>query len=97
MLGKGGAGKVYKGLNSETSEYVAVKEVLASSIKKENPQQIKDEIDLMRNLNHDNIVRYIGEETHPRFTHELQIHIYHPGVRGQGFPQPVDQARGQIF
>jgi len=65
MLGAGTFGKVYRGLNVLTGELFAVKEIpamgpcgdLSSGL-----DTLAREVDLMKALRHENIVRYLGTE-----------------------------------
>ncbi|KAF8073920.1 hypothetical protein FPV67DRAFT_1479798 [Lyophyllum atratum] len=59
-LGKGAFGQVYRALNWATGETVAVKEIQLSNIPKAELGEIMSEIDLLKNLNHENIVKYKG-------------------------------------
>lgn len=59
-LGKGAFGQVYRALNWATGETVAVKEIQLSNIPKGEIGEIMSEIDLLKNLNHPNIVKYKG-------------------------------------
>ncbi|KAG5646502.1 hypothetical protein DXG03_003267 [Asterophora parasitica] len=59
-LGKGAFGQVYRALNWATGETVAVKEIQLSNIPKAELGEIMSEIDLLKNLNHANIVKYKG-------------------------------------
>ncbi|KAF9453114.1 Pkinase-domain-containing protein [Macrolepiota fuliginosa MF-IS2] len=65
-LGKGAFGQVYRtyrssrALNWATGETVAVKEIQLSNIPKAELGEIMSEIDLLKNLNHSNIVKYKG-------------------------------------
>ncbi|KAG5719270.1 Cytokinesis protein sepH [Termitomyces sp. T112] len=59
-LGKGAFGQVYRALNWATGETVAVKEIQLSNIPKAELGEIMSEIDLLKNLNHPNIVKYKG-------------------------------------
>ncbi|KAF8333555.1 uncharacterized protein EI90DRAFT_3145216 [Cantharellus anzutake] len=60
LLGKGAFGQVYRALNWTTGETVAVKQIQLSSIPKAELGEIMSEIDLLKNLNHPNIVKYKG-------------------------------------
>ncbi|KAI0770584.1 kinase-like protein [Fomes fomentarius] len=66
-LGKGAFGQVYRALNWATGETVAIKEIQLSNIPKSEIGQIMSEIDLLKNLNHPNIVKYKGFETTPEY------------------------------
>ncbi|KAL6048786.1 Protein kinase of the Mitotic Exit Network [Balamuthia mandrillaris] len=59
-LGRGGFGTVYKGLNVESGDFVAIKQVSLTGIPKEQLSSIMMEIDLLKKLNHVNIVKYLG-------------------------------------
>jgi len=66
LLGRGTFGHVYAGLNSESGKMCAMKEVtlFADDPKsKESVKQLAQEIALLSNLRHKNIVRYYGSET----------------------------------
>ena len=61
IIGQGAYGRVYMGLNLETGEMMAVKQVATSS----DPQELKDlqdEINVMKTLSHEHIVRYLGAQ-----------------------------------
>jgi serine/threonine protein kinase len=66
LLGTGAFGRVYLGLNEETGELLAVKEVLLSggtmAKATEQLRSLEAEVGLLRALSHPNIVRYIGTE-----------------------------------
>ncbi|KAJ9103878.1 hypothetical protein QFC21_002340 [Naganishia friedmannii] len=59
-LGKGASAQVYKALNWTSGETVAIKQILISNIPKGELSDIMSEIDLLKNLNHQNIVKYRG-------------------------------------
>ncbi|KAL5482758.1 CDC15_2 [Sanghuangporus weigelae] len=59
-LGKGAFAQVYRALNMKTGETVAVKEIQLANIPKAELGEIMSEIDLLKNLNHANIVKYKG-------------------------------------
>jgi len=58
-IGSGAVGRVYKGMN-QTGSFVAIKEVALNNITKEQIAPIQKEINLLKKLNHPNIVKYIG-------------------------------------
>ncbi|KAK4793729.1 hypothetical protein SAY86_024164 [Trapa natans] len=59
-IGKGAYGRVYKGLDLENGDFVAIKQVSLENIAQEDLNTIMQEIDLLKNLNHKNIVTYLG-------------------------------------
>lgn len=64
LLGKGAFGKVFLGMDTETGELLAVKQVSLNS-STSNEQQIRSlqsEINMLKTLSHKNIVRYLGSE-----------------------------------
>ncbi|KAI4330899.1 hypothetical protein MLD38_029141 [Melastoma candidum] len=66
LLGRGTFGYVYVGFNSENGEMCAMKEVTLFSDdakSKESAKQLIQEINLLSQLQHPNIVQYYGSET----------------------------------
>ncbi|KAK9470484.1 kinase-like domain-containing protein [Dipodascopsis tothii] len=57
-LGKGAFGAVYRALNWETGETVAVKQIRLADLPRSEVKTIMTEIDLLKNLKHPNIVEY---------------------------------------
>lgn len=68
-LGRGAYGQVFKGTDLRTGEPVAVKRVSLVGMSHEALQDIMSEIDLLKNLNHKNIVKYIG-------SYKTRSHLY---------------------
>ena len=63
LIGKGSFGKVYMGMNIGTGELIAVKQVrLLTSEELEQATAIQNEISLMENLRHPNIVCFLGTQ-----------------------------------
>nr|GLL43718.1 mitogen-activated protein kinase kinase kinase NPK1-like [Ipomoea trifida] len=66
MIGCGAFGRVYMGMNLDSGELIAVKEVsiAANSASRERTQahirELEEEVNLLKNLTHPNIVRYLG-------------------------------------
>ncbi|CAI0559898.1 unnamed protein product [Linum tenue] len=66
LIGCGAFGRVYMGMNLDSGELLAVKQVLiaATSASKEKTQahirELEEEVKLLKNLSHPNIVRYLG-------------------------------------
>lgn len=60
LLGEGSFGKVYL-MRDKTRlrKYVCVKKIKIKNIPKKEREAVKNEVDLLRKLNHPNIVRYI--------------------------------------
>lgn len=59
-LGKGAFGSVYRALNWGTGETVAIKQIKMENLGAAELKNITLEIDLLKNLNHANIVKYHG-------------------------------------
>lgn len=59
-LGKGAFGSVFRALNMGTGETVAVKQVKLADLPKSDLRVMTLEIDLLKNLDHPNIVKYRG-------------------------------------
>jgi hypothetical protein len=66
ILGKGGFGNVYLGFSLTTGALFAVKQLEidenSSENLKKNQASFQKEIEIMKNLNHENIVRYLGTQ-----------------------------------
>ncbi|OMO61224.1 hypothetical protein CCACVL1_23655 [Corchorus capsularis] len=65
LIGSGAFGRVYMGMNLDSGELLAVKQVLiAANASKEKTQahirELEEEVKLLQNLSHPNIVRYLG-------------------------------------
>ncbi|KAF5188939.1 Mitogen-activated protein kinase kinase kinase npk1 [Thalictrum thalictroides] len=66
LIGCGAFGRVYMGMNLDSGELLAVKQVLiaANNASKEKAQahvrELEEEVMLLKNLSHPNIVRYLG-------------------------------------
>eukprot|EP00002_Diphylleia_rotans_P007251 TRINITY_DN1675_c0_g3_i2.p1 TRINITY_DN1675_c0_g3~~TRINITY_DN1675_c0_g3_i2.p1 ORF type:complete len:739 (-),score=134.13 TRINITY_DN1675_c0_g3_i2:1203-3419(-) len=59
-LGRGAAGIVYKALNINGGEFVAIKQIPLANVPKDQIVNIEMEIDLLSRLKHQNIVKYHG-------------------------------------
>lgn len=60
QLGRGAFGQVFKGTDAKTGGFVAIKEISLAGMSHDRLKDITGEIDLLKNLNHENIVGYIG-------------------------------------
>ncbi|KAJ8442742.1 hypothetical protein Cgig2_011012 [Carnegiea gigantea] len=66
LIGCGAFGRVYMGMNLDSGELLAIKQVLiaANGASKEKAQahirELEEEVKLLKNLSHQNIVRYLG-------------------------------------
>lgn len=59
-IGKGAFGTVYECQNQETGEIVAVKRVALRNLSSDQLKGLELEVDVMKNLHHENIVKYIA-------------------------------------
>src|SRR5690606_32695845 len=68
MLGAGAFGKVYLGMNMETGELMAVKEVdIGGKCSDDQIKSLEREIELLSTLSHPNSVRYLGSQKTDKF------------------------------
>lgn len=51
---------MFKGMDTRTGDCVAIKQLSLGGISQDNLAGIMGEIDLLKNLNHPNIVKYVG-------------------------------------
>eukprot|EP01135_Chromosphaera_perkinsii_P001827 Nk52_evm6s211 gene=Nk52_evmTU6s211 len=58
VLGRGAFGKVYMGLNEDTGEMIAIKQIPIAN--DDALDGLTQELDLLKRLNHPHIVRYLG-------------------------------------
>ncbi|GAX73992.1 hypothetical protein CEUSTIGMA_g1442.t1 [Chlamydomonas eustigma] len=59
-LGRGAYGQVFKGIDSTTGSTVAIKQISLNGTSQDNLQSVMGEIELLKTLNHKNIVKYQG-------------------------------------
>lgn len=62
MLGQGAFGVVYLGLNQDSGELMAVKQLSREEVSGKEINSLENEIKLLQSLWHPNIVRYMGTE-----------------------------------
>lgn len=62
IIGRGGSSTVYLGRLLNSDEHVAVKEIQVDGLTKEQVLAIGAEVDTMKILRHQNIIKYIGTE-----------------------------------
>ena len=62
LIGKGAYSSVYVGMNVDSGQVIAVKQIPLSNITSSQIDPIMMEIDLLKQLNHPNIVQYVGFE-----------------------------------
>eukprot|EP00602_Paraphysomonas_sp_CaronLab_P003700 CAMPEP_0185031852 /NCGR_PEP_ID=MMETSP1103-20130426/19527_1 /TAXON_ID=36769 /ORGANISM="Paraphysomonas bandaiensis, Strain Caron Lab Isolate" /LENGTH=1150 /DNA_ID=CAMNT_0027567519 /DNA_START=161 /DNA_END=3610 /DNA_ORIENTATION=- len=77
IIGEGTFGQVFKGMNCATGELLAVKQISLVDGTDEEVSSLRREIDLMQNLSHPNIVRYVGTSVSSR--HLFIVLEYVPG------------------
>jgi Protein kinase domain len=70
LIGQGGFGKVFHALNLDTGQMMAVKQVPLnindkSSMKQKQIDALKREIELLKDLDYENVVQYLGYEITP--------------------------------
>lgn len=59
VIGIGAYGKVFKGLNLQNGQLVAIKQVSLNFIKEDRKGSLQSEISLLQKLEHPKIVKYI--------------------------------------
>ena len=57
-LGRGANGRVFKAFDQQEGRFVAVKQIPLTGVSKEQLNGVVGEIDLLKNLDHENIVQY---------------------------------------
>lgn len=67
-IGEGAYGTVYNAINTDTGEFMAAKHIIFGHVPQEERQralqEVSREIELMKNIMHENIVQYLGVERH---------------------------------
>ena len=59
-LGRGAYGRVYRGLDARTGEQVAIKQISLARIPTGALASLVTEVELLKALNHCNVVQYLG-------------------------------------
>ena len=72
MLATGGFSEVFLGLSQDTGELICVKQLLAS-FRESDIALMESEVNVLRDLNHPNIVQYFGTDRQHRFTILLEF------------------------
>ena len=75
LLGAGSSGKVYLGIDHDTGDLFAVKELLYFGNSDQTTRSARREIDLMRPLGHANIVRYLGAQETSTALHVMMEYV----------------------
>ena len=75
LLGQGAYGKVYAGLDTRSGIMMAVKEMTFTRDSAKEVEELKNEIRLLRKLQHEHIVQYFGAEI-PAESEGCVIHIF---------------------
>ena len=88
LIGKGTYGKVYVALNATTGEMIAVKQVEIPRTENDRNdsrqvtvvEALKLESETLKDLDHQNVVQYLGFEETPRYLSMLVIAPYTIGI-----------------
>jgi len=89
LIGEGTYGKVYTALNATTGEMIAVKQVKIPKMEDDRDESrrmtaveaLKLESEALQDLDHQNVVRYLGFEETPGYLNMLVLafeHCWHP-------------------
>ncbi|AMD19092.1 HBR191Cp [Eremothecium sinecaudum] len=95
VIGKGAYGVVYKAVNRATEQVIAIK-----AIEYDNEEELQEhmlEIDLLKNLKHDNIVKYHG---FIQSSHELYIlleYCIRGSLRDLVKKQPLSEVKAKTY
>ncbi|MEM6474421.1 MAG: mitogen-activated protein kinase kinase kinase, partial [Planctomycetota bacterium] len=60
LIGQGAFGRVFMALNLDTGELMAMKQLDTASVSSRERFALENEVSMMKNLRHPNIVRYLG-------------------------------------
>lgn len=67
VIGKGAFGVVFLGLDVDTGGLLAVKQMAIEEVSARELSNLENEINLLKNLEHPNIVRYLGTEVNAQY------------------------------
>ena len=95
-IGRGAAGQVFKGSNIKTGELVAIKRIPLHGIKPDELQATMHEIEILKKLQHKNIVDYIGSYKTKQYLFIVMDFMEHGAIgslikpnRFGAFPEPL--------
>jgi len=102
IIGQGAYGTVYLGLNLDTGELMAIKQLDTNALSRKEMMSLENEVNMMRGMYHENIVRYLGTD---RADDTLSIFMeYVPGgsirqllERFGSFDESVRHAQGGML
>ena len=82
MIGKGACGHVYKGLNHETGQFVAIKQIPLCDVTEDILETTVAEIELMKGLDHPAIVQYLESLKDDQFLYIIMEFIENGSLAG---------------
>jgi len=102
LIGKGTYGKVYVALNATTGEMIAVKQVEIPRTENDRNdsrqvtvvEALKLESETLKDLDHQNVVQYLGFEETPRYLSMLvMVSDYYCDTADRGFAASLNTSR----
>ena len=75
QIGEGSFGRVFQGMNTVTGEMLAIKQLVLADGSGEEVARLQKEIDVMEDLSHPHIVRYIATCKSDRFLYILLEYV----------------------
>ena len=75
LLGSGSSGKVYLGIDNNTGDLFAIKEILFLGESESTSHNAKREIELMKPFTHTNIVQYLGAQETSTALHVMMEYV----------------------
>lgn len=102
LIGEGAHGKVFLGFDAVSGMFIAAKEFCFEDVPNFEPkvQQLAQEIKIMKDLRHDNIVRYIGADRKGFYFYIFMEYVPGGSVRSildEFGPFPEDVVRKYVF